>query len=220
MATMPMPIQLRDILRRKIILGEYAQGELLSEPRLATDLGVSRVPIREVMPQLRQEGFVDTSPRRRSSVIRWTEEGIHQLFDARLGVEVAAAGAAARRSDREEAVAVLVAAIEAAESHSAAGEDIDVALGNADVHVAFAAAAGNPLFDELMRVLSGRLAWLFYLTSSRDIAGQHHEHHAIVEAIREGNVRLAESLTYAHIESGRRPTIQALAGMAMYTEAR
>lgn len=218
MVTMPMPVQLRDILRRKIILGEYAQGEILSEPRLAADLGVSRVPIREVMPQLRQEGFVDTSPRRRSAVIRWTAEGIHQLFDARLGVEVAAAGAAARRPDREDAVSILIAAIETAESHSAAGAEIDVALGNADVHVAFAAAAGNPLFDELMRVLSGRLAWLFYLTSSRDIAGQHHEHHAIVEAIREGNVRLAEALTYSHIESGRRPTLEALAETGMYTD--
>lgn len=215
----PKPLKVHPVLRRKIMLGEYAQGEVLSETRLAQDLSVSRVPIREVLPLLQQEGFVETAPRRRSVVTTWTPRSTNDLFDARLGVEVAAVAAAARRmrvdSDREaiQAFEALAMTMDRSEHNLAEDHPLDLALSNAEVHVAFAAASGNPLFEGLMRLLSGRMAWIFYLTSGRDLYGQSHEHHALLDAMRAGNVRLTEALMYAHIESGRQPTLQALHGL-------
>jgi DNA-binding GntR family transcriptional regulator len=211
----PKPLQVHQVLRRKIMLGAYAQGQVLSETRLAEDLSVSRVPIREVLPLLQLEGFVETAPRRRSVVTTWTPRLINDLFDARLGVEVAAVAATARRMrDRPDSAAfgALVATMSRAERHLAEDHPLDLALSNADVHVAFAGASGNPLFDGLMRLLSGRMAWMFYLTSGRDLHGQIHEHQTLLDAIREGNVRLTESLMFSHIEAGRQPTLDALSG--------
>lgn len=216
MVEQPKPLQVHQLLRRKIMLGEYAQGQVLSETRLAHDLSVSRVPVREVLPLLQLEGFVETAPRRRSVVTTWTPRLINDLFDARLGVEVAAAAAAARRmrdSPDPSVVAALSLAMSRSELHLAQHHPIDLALANAEIHIAFAAASGNPLFEGLMRLLSGRMAWMFYLTSGRDLRGQGDEHQALVDAVRDGNVRLTEALMFAHVESGRVPTLDALSGL-------
>lgn len=205
--------QVHERLRRKIILGEYAQGEVLHETRVADDLEVSRVPVREAMPLLRQQGFVESESPRRTVVTSWTVRHIDDLFDARLGVEVAAAGAAARRLGKQgdpDALAALGAAMAQSNEHLALNHPVEVALANAAVHDAFVAASGNPLLVELMRVLTGRMAWLFYLTSGRDIRHQNDEHHTLLAAIGNGDVRLAESLMSFHIESGRRPTLEVL----------
>nr|WP_269778755.1 GntR family transcriptional regulator [Microlunatus antarcticus] len=204
------------MLRRKIMLGEYAQGQVLSETRLAQDLSVSRVPVREVLPLLQLEGFVETAPRRRSVVTTWTPKLIDDLFDARLGVEVAAAAAAARRMRETPDPAVmsaLTSAMSRSERHLAEDHPIELALSNAELHLAFAAASRNPLFEGLMRLLAGRMAWMFYLTSGRDLRGQSEEHQALLDAVRAGNVRLTEALMYAHVESGRDATQEALSGL-------
>lgn len=208
--TEPLSVQLQHTLRRKIILGEYAQGEVVTEQRIAQDLQVSRVPVREALPVLHQQGFIDSAPRRRSVVITWTEERINNLFDARLGIEVAAAGIAARRAGAGADLAPTVLAIAESKGHLAERAGVELAESNARVHVEMVAAAGNELMNELMRVLSGRMAWLFYLTSGRDLHTQSHEHSAIHRAIRMGNDRLAESLMFAHIEEGRLPTLETL----------
>jgi DNA-binding GntR family transcriptional regulator len=208
----PLSVVVQRALRRKIILGEYPQGMALAEQRVAADLAASRVPVREAMPILQQQGFVETSPRRTSCVITWTEQRINDLFDARLGVEVIAVGRAARRAGAGIDSANLESILAKAHQHLVEGEALELAETNSAVHVALVAAAGNDLLDELMRVISGRLAWLFYLTAARDLHSQVHEHRAITDAIRGGNDRLAESLMWAHIEAGREPTITSLIG--------
>jgi DNA-binding GntR family transcriptional regulator len=208
----PLSVVVHRAIRRKIIVGEYPQGMVLAEQRVAADLDASRVPVREAMPILQQQGFVETSPRRSSCVTTWTEQRINDLFDARLGVEVIAVGRAARRAGAGIDSDDLESTLAKAQQHLVHGEALELAETNSAVHVALVAAAGNALLNELMRMISGRLAWVFYLTATRDVHTQVHEHHEITDAIRGGNDRLAESLMWAHIEAGRAPTIQALIG--------
>jgi len=84
-------------LREGIILGRYPQGSRLAEQRLAEELEISRVPLREAMPPLETEGFVRTVPRRGSIVITWDKARVNDLFDLRLCLEVGAARYAARQ---------------------------------------------------------------------------------------------------------------------------
>ncbi|MBA5764860.1 GntR family transcriptional regulator, partial [Vibrio sp. 404] len=46
-------------IRAKIVSGELAEGERLTEKRLSKDLGLSRTPIREAVGRLILEGFVE-----------------------------------------------------------------------------------------------------------------------------------------------------------------
>lgn len=209
----PLAVQLHHRLRRAIVAGEYPQGTVLFEQRLAVDLDVSRVPVREAMPLLANEGFVEVNPRRSAVVSTWTERRVHDVFDTRLGLEVAAAGGAARRVAAGGSLAELERAVAAAEAQLAASDHaLEQAEANCAIHLALVAAAGNELMDSVMRAVGGRMTWLFYLTSSRDLHQQGDEHAAILGALRAGNERLAESLTFAHIEAGRAPTLDVLRG--------
>src|SRR4051795_13705958 len=50
-------------IREGIVTGDYAAGTGLSEVTLASELGVSRTPVREALKQLATEGLVDIVPR-------------------------------------------------------------------------------------------------------------------------------------------------------------
>lgn len=51
--------QVFEKLERDILTGKYPQGEILSEPRLSGELGVSRTPIREAIRRLEQEHILE-----------------------------------------------------------------------------------------------------------------------------------------------------------------
>lgn len=223
--TLPLSFQLYEQLRRSIILGEYPQGTLLYEQRLAADLAVSRVPVREALPLLQNQGFIETKPRRSAVVTTWTAQRINDLFDARLSLEVGATGAAARRvraggslEELEAAIAESEQAFIAIESTPSPDNALRLAELNGGVHLALVAAAHNELITSLMQAVAGRLVWLFYLTSGLDYGAPKEAHPAIMEAIRAGNDRLAEALSIGHIEAGRAPTLAALAGTTVIVD--
>ncbi|NQX12405.1 GntR family transcriptional regulator [Microbacteriaceae bacterium VKM Ac-2855] len=198
-------------LRREIILGNYPQGSRLVESTLATELHVSRLPIREAVPQLENEGFVRTLPRRSSRVSQWTAADVTELFDVRLSLETLAARLAAQAVAGGASLQPLQDAIDA-EHRALDSEDwLEVAETSTVVHEAIVDVAGSALLTSLMRAVSGRMTWLFYLTSARDQRQQSDEHHGLLDAIRAGNDRLAESIAFTHIEKGRAPSLAMLA---------
>jgi DNA-binding GntR family transcriptional regulator len=217
-ANPPLSMQLFETLRHAIIVGNYPQGSLLHEARLAEDFNVSRIPIREALPRLHNEGFIQSAPRRSAVVSTWTAQRINDLFDVRLGLEVIAAGAAARRVRAGGSLDELEAAIAECEGTLKTltpGDWYRLSELQVAVHIALVAAAYNELMDSLMQAVGGRMIWIFYLAhqvSGSDFAAQgQHEHEAILDALRSGNDRLAEALTSAHIEAGRAPMVAALA---------
>jgi DNA-binding GntR family transcriptional regulator len=197
-------------VRRGIILGIYPQGSRLAEQRLAEDLNVSRVPLREAMPKLTTEGFVTTLPRRSAQVVRWSERTVAELFDVRLALEVNAAGYAARCVAGGASTEGLRAKLDASEAAVQDGDALLVATTSSDFHQAVVDLADNALLSSLMRAVSGRVTWLFYLTSQLDAQVACEEHRELLAGIQTGNDRIAEALSYAHIERGRVPSLQAV----------
>ncbi len=69
-------LPLRDVvfntLREAILKGELQPGERLMELQLASQLGVSRTPIREAIRMLEQEGLAVTMPRKGAEVEKMT----------------------------------------------------------------------------------------------------------------------------------------------------
>jgi DNA-binding GntR family transcriptional regulator len=75
--------QAADAIRARIVEGQFEFGEALSEITLATELGVSKTPVREAFLQLKNEGLVDILPQRGTFVFRMTIEELRQLFEIR-----------------------------------------------------------------------------------------------------------------------------------------
>jgi DNA-binding GntR family transcriptional regulator len=81
---------LRDVI---VSIDVYDQpGEVrLDERQLATDLGISRTPVREAMAQLEREGFVRSVPRRGVYVVRKTRQEVVEMITAWAALESMAA---------------------------------------------------------------------------------------------------------------------------------
>ena len=202
--------QIYQTLRRRIIVGDIPQGSRLAEMRIAEELEVSRIPLREAIPQLETDGFVQTLPRRGTMVSRWTTDQVHDLFDTRLALEPAAARRAATRIAAGAPITELLRVQDESESEGRTGDQLGIANANTQYHQALVDTAQNGLMSSLMRATGGRMAWLFYLTRQRDAEVAHTEHREITEVLRSGNARLAEAVVYAHIEVGREPSLAAL----------
>ena len=82
--------QAADTIRARIIGGELPLGAPLSENQLASELGVSKTPIREALLQLKVEGLVSIQPQRGSFVFDMSPADIAELGELRETLELAA----------------------------------------------------------------------------------------------------------------------------------
>jgi DNA-binding GntR family transcriptional regulator len=81
---------LRDVITRMDLYGSRAEIRL-DERQLASDLGVSRTPVREALAQLEREGFLRSIPRRGIYVVRKTRAEVIELITAWAALESMAA---------------------------------------------------------------------------------------------------------------------------------
>ncbi|RAX45647.1 GntR family transcriptional regulator [Arthrobacter sp. AQ5-06] len=194
-----------------IVTGTFAQGVRLRERELSAMYNVSRIPVREAIQRLEQDGFVATFPRRGAVVRELTLTDVNELFDVRLCLETFAARMAATRVAEGHSGARLEELMEA--SKSAIGDDRteDVALISAELHAEIVRLSGNRLLIESVKPLFGRMRWIFGLAHNRSNELQRDEHTELCNAILKGRPDLAYSLAYSHIELGREPVLAGLA---------
>jgi DNA-binding GntR family transcriptional regulator len=79
--------QTYEALRASIFSGELAPGDRLVETQLASQLQVSRTPIREALRQLQQDGLVTAEPQGGMRIIRLSQQDVVHLYDCRLALE-------------------------------------------------------------------------------------------------------------------------------------
>ena len=76
-----------EAIRQLIAAGVAAPGQQLRQEQLATDLGISRAPIREALQALLAEGVVEHSPNVGYSVVRFSVEALEQIYRMRTLLE-------------------------------------------------------------------------------------------------------------------------------------
>jgi DNA-binding GntR family transcriptional regulator len=79
-------------LRDRIRDGSLAPGAPLNQVRLAADLGVSRIPLREALRTLSGEGLIVLPPGQQGRVVAHSRRDIVDLYDLRLALEPSLAG--------------------------------------------------------------------------------------------------------------------------------
>ncbi len=84
-------------IRRAIVANELPQCTPLPEDQLAAQLGVSRVPIREALTQLENEGLVEVDNRGRSRVRNFTDDDFEDVYSMRCALEMMSARLAVQR---------------------------------------------------------------------------------------------------------------------------
>ena len=100
-------------LRTRMQKGEIGLDDRLVDHEIATELSVSRMPVREALMQLKNEGLLEGTSR--GFVLRrFTPADITQIFEIRLLLEPAAAAEACKNASLE-AIARLKVAADASE---------------------------------------------------------------------------------------------------------
>ena len=76
-------------IRQEILAGRFRPGDRIDQDAIAVQLGVSRLPVREALIALDQEGLIESIPRRGAYVQRLEREDIadhYQLFGQAAGL--------------------------------------------------------------------------------------------------------------------------------------
>lgn len=199
------------VLRKAILGGILPPSHPLRERQLATELAVSRTPVREALFTLQGEGLVDLAPGKFARVRRVTYGDIEQIFSLRRVLESHAAHSAALAQDIQR-INKAADALATQVRLGAVGSALEHAQADLAFHDAIAAATGSQLLVTLVRqVLAVTVTYRSrYKYSDEDIGRALGEHHEILDAIRAGQADKAEALMNAHIEKSTKMALARL----------
>jgi GntR family transcriptional regulator, galactonate operon transcriptional repressor len=215
-----------ELLARRILSGELAEGDTLDIPTLEAELDLSRTALREALKVLAAKGLVGARQKRGTfvrpraewnlldgDVMRWQAAGpagtrrrfFGDLAEVRGLVEPPAARLAAQRrtdddlSELERSLAAMIAAHTAA-----AAVEADVGF-----HRALLASTHNELLGRMEIVIEYGLA-------ERDRIVHHHpvpdpvpSHRAVLDAVRDGDPDAAHDAMRALLDTARRDQARA-----------
>lgn len=192
----PLREAVRDALRTRIFEGHYAPGTRLVERDLAAEFNVSRLPIREALRMLRQEGLIRDRAARGMEVAGLSDKDVEDLFDVRESLEVLACRLAAVRATPED-LKYLEGLLEEADRCLAKGSIMEAHRANSEFHDAITGIANNGFLRSALEPLQGRMHWLFRHVS--DLPELIQEHRELYAAIASGDPDRAASQSASHI---------------------
>lgn len=67
-------------IREQILSGSFQPGMRLAQEELARELGVSRIPVREALQSLEEQGLIACLPSRHMVVVRLTRQQLSQIY--------------------------------------------------------------------------------------------------------------------------------------------
>jgi DNA-binding GntR family transcriptional regulator len=196
-------------LRRRILNGEYAPGERLTEDRLAADFGVSRNPVREALRVAQTDGLVDTLPRRGAVVATPDVAAVSDLFAVRRSLEMVAARLAAERATEQD-VAELRSLIEEARVATDRDDLGRVAELNTELHLRVIAISGNRWLTSISSSLYLHVHWIFRAGAASRAPHSWHEHARLVDEIESGDAERAEAAASAHVDAAAQAALENL----------
>ncbi|MCU1516673.1 MAG: transcriptional regulator, GntR family [Pseudarthrobacter sp.] len=192
----PLRESVRDTLRTRIFEGHYAPGTRLVERDLAAEFNVSRLPVREALRMLRQEGLVSDRGARGAEVSSLSPKDVEDLFDVRQSLEVLACRLAAIRATPEDLLR-LEGLLDEAERCLAKGALMESHRANSEFHDAITGIADNNFLKSALEPLQGRMHWLFRHVG--DLPELIREHRDLYAAIATGDPDRAAAQSASHI---------------------
>lgn len=198
-------------IRERILRGDYAEGMALRQDAIATELGVSRIPVREALRQLEVEGFVTLSPHQGATVSTLSTDEIREIFELRALIE----SDLLRRSIPNLTGEELDLAGEILDEYDAALQDHEVARWgtlNWEFHKTLLAGARRPMALGIVESLNQQSERYTRLQLSLTKSGKKatDEHRALLSAVRDKEIGLATALLMAHISGAGKSLVEFL----------
>lgn len=197
--------EIADIIRQRILKGEYKIGEKIKETQIATELRVSRTPIREAFKLLENEGLIDYIPNRGCFAKGFTRRDIEDIYAVRKALEVLSVEWAVNRiTDKE--IVQMQEQLDLMEFYTDREDGKRVLEINSDFHSIIYNATGSRFMAQVLRsykeyIEQTRKALGGNQTSLKEILS---EHRAILETIRARDVEAAKDAMSRHLDGSKR----------------
>ncbi len=185
-----------------IINGQIAPGERLIQEKIASEINISRTPVREALLRLEQEGILELSGRKGFAIRQISEAEVRDLYEAREAIEgYGAYWVAANRTDGR------LAAIEAkvAAEQVLTERDIEAEFYlNKDIHRTIVEQTGNKVLIGMFDSIWGRgvSLWLFAATRSNQEPPDLMIHQELLQVLKTGTPEEAQRAMIDHISEG------------------
>jgi len=192
-------------LERRIVGGELPPGAKLNEAELASELRVSRGPVREAFRALEQAGLVRTEKNRGVFVRQVSLAEANEIYEVRAALEGQIGRLAAQRAKptHVERMRAIVKRMHAAGRK----RDPDAYFPlNIEFHEVLAEAAANRALAAHYRRVVNELNLYRREAIQRNVGVipvSTREHEAVVNAIAKGDAALAARLLYDHVINSR-----------------
>ena len=204
---------LTDMLRTRILRGEWRAGLQLRQHALAEEYQVSRMPVREALRQLEKEGLVTFQVNKGAEVSRLSIEELEELFDLRLNLECDIVRQAIGKANEEDIA-------QAEKAH----EQLNKALAKGDIHRggelnwvfhnALYNPANKPHTINIIKTINYQTDRFIrlYVIATEDAASQACDHHdALLEAYRAKDSRAAVAALKRDIVTTRKELVKSTA---------
>jgi DNA-binding GntR family transcriptional regulator len=184
-----------------VSLNVYEQpGEVrLDERQLASDLGISRTPVREAMAQLEREGFVRSVPRRGIYVVRKSKREVIEMITAWAALESMAARLITTNSTTEE-IATLRKMFATFENGKARAHLDEYSEVNIEFHQSIIRMSRNHVLIDLAENLFTHMRMIRRKTIGEQdrVDRSIRDHMNIIEALEARDTERAEDLVRNH----------------------
>lgn len=189
-----------DIIRDRIVSGEIPPNAAIRQDTLATELQISKIPLREALARLEQDGLLVSHPNRGFFVRPLGTREAEEVFALRLKIEPDAAAFACKLANDQERVEANQALARLAVA--AAAREASVGALNRAFHLALVRPGGQLVTANVVRglhILADRYVRKHLEPDYRHVRAEA-EHREILEAWLKPDSRRVKKLLFAHLE--------------------
>lgn len=192
--------RLVDIIRDRILSGEIPPSVAIRQDSLAAELQISKIPLREALARLEQDGLLVSHPNRGFFVRSMSTREAEEVFALRLKIEpdaAAFASKAANEQEQQEATMALQRLVIAAAAHEATVGGLNRAF-----HLALVRPGGQLVTTNVVRGLhfiADRYVRKHLEPDYRHLRAES-EHQEILDAWLKPDPRNVKKLLFAHLQ--------------------
>lgn len=190
-------------LREAIVSGDLKPGERVVLSKVANELGVSTIPVREAIKQLSAEGLIDLSAHSEATVSLLSEKDFRELVDIRVLLESYATKLVAQKAPPEFSNQFKEKLAEMQECVVQLDYKRYGAL-NLNFHQTIYDYCGNEQLTKLIDLIMVRTdrARAIFASHQTRLQKSFAEHQALIKAIAEGQTQQATEIIASHTRSG------------------
>lgn len=198
-------------IEEMIVIRRLTPGEMISEAKLAEELGCGRTPIREALLRLKYDGYIEVFPSRGAMVSSIDVLKQLELLELRRPLDDVIARLASQRATPEECAEML----RLGEAIKRSARDLDnlaYLAANRAIHEIKIRATHNSMFAPTLARVYGlsRRFWYTYVVSTDSFADAARLHDAILREIAARNAKGAARASAELLDLLERLTRQAI----------